>query len=174
MSGRGHEKLQPDTMNSHFAARLNAATIAAFVLLIFTASGRAAEEAGYALRNPDLKLVQIDSSIDESFFSVRGDSMGRMFVGGRRSLFVYEPNDAGGYQPRRLLYQFPEHTWINDIAIRGDDLYLLTVSALYVMPGGVTRREGLEVRRLVWGVPLGHVNQCFHALAWGPEGDLYL
>lgn len=100
--------------------------------------------------------------------------MGRIFVGGRKSLFVYEPDDQGSYRPRQLLYQFPDHTWINDIAIRGDDLYLLTVSALYVVPGGVTEREGLQARRLVWGVPLGHVHQCFHALAWGPEGDLYL
>jgi putative heme-binding domain-containing protein len=136
--------------------------------------GEAADTAGYSLTDPELALVPIDSSADESFFSVRGDSLGRIFLGGRKSLFVYEPDDKGGYQPRRLLYQFPDHTWINDIAIHGDDLYLLTVSALYVLPGGVTQREGLQVRRLIWGVPLGHVHQCFHALAWGPEGDLYL
>ncbi|HEV3341194.1 MAG TPA: HEAT repeat domain-containing protein [Pirellulales bacterium] len=119
-------------------------------------------------------MTRVDSSADESFFSVRGDAMGRIFVGGRRSLFVYEPDEKGGYHARRLLYQFPDHTWINDIAVRGDDLYLLTVSALYLLPGGVTQREGLQAKRLVWGVPLGHVHQCFHALAWGPEGDLYL
>lgn len=137
-------------------------------------AARAADEAGYTLADAELTLVRIDSAAEESFFSVRGDSLGRIFVGGRRSLFVYEPDDHGVYQPRRLLYQFPDHTWINDIAIRGDDLYLLTVSALYVLPGGVSEREGLKPRRLVWGVPLGHVHQCFHALAWGPEGDLYL
>ena len=26
----------------------------------------------------------------------------------------------------------------------------------------------------MWGVPRYHVHQCFHALAWGPEGDLYI
>lgn len=144
-----------------------------FNILLLAAAGFA-DDAGYTLDDPQLKLVKVDSSADESFFSVRADSLGRLFVGGRRSLFVYEPDEQGGYQPRRLLYQFPEHTWINDIAVRGDDLYLLTVSALYVMPGGATKREGLAVRRLIWGVPLGHVHQCFHALAWGPEGDLYL
>lgn len=145
-----------------------------FLSILFLAAAGFADDAGYTLDDPQLKLVKIDSSADESFFSVRADSMGRLFVGGRRSLFVYEPDERGGYLPRRLLYSFPEHTWINDIAIRGDDLYLLTVSALYIMPGGVTKREGLEARRLIWGVPLGHVHQCFHALAWGPEGDLYL
>jgi putative heme-binding domain-containing protein len=146
----------------------------AFISCVFSVTAGGADDAGYTLSDSELKLVPIDSSADESFFSVRGDAMGRIFVGGRRSLFVYEPDDQESYRPRQLLYQFPDHTWINDIAIRGDDLYLLTVSALYVLPGGVTQREGLQVRRLVWGVPLGHVHQCFHALAWGPEGDLYL
>ncbi|HET6882665.1 MAG TPA: hypothetical protein VFI31_21030, partial [Pirellulales bacterium] len=146
----------------------------AALTLTLAGSARAADDAGYQLDDPQLQLATIDSSADESFFSVRADTLGRVFVGGRRSLFVYEPDEQGGYRPRRLLYQFPEHTWINDIAIRGDDLYLLTVSALYVMPGAATHGEGLQVRRLLWGVPLGHVHQCFHALAWGPEGDLYL
>ncbi|HVX10323.1 MAG TPA: hypothetical protein VHC22_04040 [Pirellulales bacterium] len=154
------------------------ALIACLGCMVLVGGLRAADDAGYTLPAADaesaLTLVPIDSSSDESFFSVRGDSVGRIFVGGRRSLFVYEPDERGGYRPRRLLYRFPDHTWINDIAVRGDDLYLLTVSALYVLPGGATGREGLEVRRLLWGVPLGHVHQCFHALAWGPEGDLYI
>jgi putative heme-binding domain-containing protein len=130
--------------------------------------------ADYTLADPALKVVRLDSSPDESFFSVRADSAGRLFVGGREALFVYEPNDHGGYHPRQLLYRFPAHTWVNDIAIRGDDLYVLTVNALYLIPGGVTGRTALKPRRLIWGVPRGHVHQCFHALAWGPEGDLYL
>jgi putative heme-binding domain-containing protein len=150
------------------------APLALISWLLFATAAQAADLAGYTLDDPQLKLARIDSSADESFFSVRGDAMGRIFVGGRRSLFVYEPDEEGGYQSPRLLYRFPDHTWINDIAVRGDDLYLLTVSALYVLPGGVTQREALQVKRLVWGVPLGHVHQCFHALAWGPEGDLYL
>ncbi|HVW37589.1 MAG TPA: hypothetical protein VHB99_09795, partial [Pirellulales bacterium] len=52
-------------------------------------------------------------------------------------------------------------------------LYVQTSSALYLVPDGVVRREGLELKRLVWGVPLDlHVS--FHCLAWGPQGDLYL
>ncbi len=60
-----------------------------------------------------------------------------------------------------------------DIEIRGDDLYILTVSALYLIPEGRTRREGLVAKRLIWGVPMYHVHQCFHGMTWGPDGDLY-
>jgi putative heme-binding domain-containing protein len=130
--------------------------------------------AGYTLADPTLRAICLDSSPDESFFSVRADSAGRLFVGGREALFVYEPDDQGGYRPRRLLYRFPAHTWVNDVAFRGDDLYVLTVSALYLISGGRTARDGIKPQRLLWGVPRGHVHQCFHALAWGPEGDLYI
>ncbi|MBI3462098.1 MAG: c-type cytochrome [Planctomycetes bacterium] len=134
----------------------------------------AAAELDYAAADPALKLVVLDSSPTESFLAVRADTAGRLFVGGREALFVYEPDDQGGYHARRELYRFPNHTWVYDIAVRGDDLYVMTVSALYVIRGGVTKREGLTPQRLIWGVPLGHVHQCFHGLAWGPEGDLYL
>src|SRR5262249_22067638 len=59
------------------------------------------------------------------------------------------------------------------LELRGDDLYVLTNTALYVVRGGRTRRDGLRPERLLWGLPLDlHVS--FHCLAWGPEGDLYL
>jgi putative heme-binding domain-containing protein len=133
-----------------------------------------AEELDYAPADDDLKVVKIDSSEKESFFAVRADTMGRLFVGCREALLVYEPNADGSYAPPVVLYRFAKDTWINDIAVRGHDLYVLTVAALYVVPGAVTNRAELKPERLVWGVPLGHVHQCFHGLAWGPEGDLYL
>ena len=120
-----------------------------------------------------LKTVKIDSSPNESFLSVRLDTSGRIFLGGREALFVYEPDDHGGYKPRQELLRFPKDTWIYDIEIRGHDLYLATVSAIYVVPGAVVNREKLEAHRLIWGVPNGHVHQCLHCLAFGPEGDLY-
>jgi putative heme-binding domain-containing protein len=147
---------------------------AAAILCLVTYVPADSVAADYTLADPALKVVRLDSSADESFFSVRADSAGRLFVGGREALFVYEPDDQGGYRPRQLLYRFPPHTWVNDVAIRGDDLYVLTVSALYRIPGAVTGRVGLKPQRLIWGVPLGHVHQCFHGLGWGPEGDLYL
>ena len=81
----------------------------------------AAEALDYALPDPELKLVLLDSSATESFLAVRADTMGRLFVGGREELFVYEPDDKGGYKPRQSLYKFPNHTWVYDLAIRGND-----------------------------------------------------
>ncbi len=157
---------------------------AASILLLGLAVPADAEEPGQKEQPTDyravddLKFVLIDSSDTESFLSHRHDTEGRLFVGGREALFVYEPiaNNPGGplYGERQLLYRFPNHTWVYDIAIRGDDIYVLTMSALYVIPDARVKREGLKPKRLLYGIPQGHVHQCFHGLAWGPEGDLYL
>ncbi|MCH7990718.1 MAG: hypothetical protein IID46_16380, partial [Planctomycetes bacterium] len=128
----------------------------------------------YSVTDPQLKVIRIDSSETESFLSIRADTQGRIFVGGREALFVYEPDKNGRYKPRKELYRFPPHSWIYDIEIRGRDLYVLTLSALYLIPDGAIKDEGLKAKRLLWGVPQGHVHQCFHGLAWGPEGDLYI
>ncbi|MSR57611.1 MAG: c-type cytochrome [Planctomycetaceae bacterium] len=133
----------------------------------------AAAAPDYDVADPLLKVIRLDSAPTESFLAIKADTTGRLFVGGREALFVYEPNDQGGYHPRQQLLTFPDHTWVYDIEIRGDDLYILTVSALYLIPDARIQRDGLEVRRLIWGVPLGHVHQCFHGMTWGPEGDLY-
>jgi len=133
-----------------------------------------AEELDYHVTDPELKVVRLDSSPDDSFLSVRTDSTGRIFVGGRKTLFAYDLDESGRYKPRQLLFEFPDHTWVNDIEIRGDDLYVITVSAVYRIVGGRINRTNLKPERLLWGVPNGHVHQCFHACAWGPEGDLYV
>ncbi len=142
-------------------------------MLFATALASAAEPLDYSLPDTDLNVVRLDTAATESFLAVKADTTGRLFVGGREALYVYEPAPNGQYEPRRELLRFPNHTWVYDIEIRGDDLYILTVSALYVIPEGRTKREGLAAKRLVWGVPLGHVHQCFHGMTWGPEGDLY-
>ncbi|MBM83674.1 MAG: hypothetical protein CMJ78_24205 [Planctomycetaceae bacterium] len=134
----------------------------------------AADDEKYRLSDPDLKVVKIDSSPTESFLSMRADSMGRLFVGGREALFVYEPDDKGGYEARQELYRFPEHSWVYDIELRGNDVYVLTLTALYLFEDAVTKRKALKPKRLIWGPPDWHVHQAFHGLAWGPEGDLYI
>jgi len=144
------------------------------MLAICCSSLTFAEELDYQVTDPELKVVRLDSSQDDSFLSVRLDSEGRIFVGGRKTLFVYDLDEAGAYRPRRLLFEFPDHTWVNDIEVRGDDLYVVTVSAVYRLPGARIKREDLTIERLLWGVPNGHVHQCFHACAWGPDGDLYV
>ncbi len=143
-------------------------------LLSIIASSVTAAELDYHVTDPNLTVRLLDTSPDDSFLSVRCDSAGRVFVGGRKTLFAYDVGPDGQYLPRKLLYTFPDHTWVYDIEIRGDDLYVSTVSAIYRLPGARLQREGVTVERLLWGVPNGHVHQCFHALAWGPEGDLYV
>lgn len=128
----------------------------------------------YAPSDPGLRLELLDSSPNDSFLSIRCDGLGRLFVGGREAVFRYDPDDKGGYKPRVELFRFPPHSWAYDLELRGPDLYVLTMNALYVLPDGAIKTEGLKPKRLLWGVPAGHVHQCFHGLAWGPEGDLYI
>ncbi|MBX3412859.1 MAG: c-type cytochrome [Pirellulales bacterium] len=123
--------------------------------------------------NPKLKSTLIDRSPDQVYMALRCDSAGRLFVGGREGVFVFEPNGQGGFLPRQELYRFPHDSIIIGLELRGDDLYVMTSAALYVLPEGRVRREGLQPRRLLWGLPLDlHVS--FHCLAFGPQGDLYL
>src|SRR5207248_1926365 len=119
-----------------------------------------------------LKAVLIDRSERDAYLAVKADSMGRLFVGGREAVFVFEPAPGGRYTKQELL-RFPPDSIIIGLELRGNDLYVLAANALYVVPEGRVRRQGLKPRRLVWGLPLDlHVS--FHCLAWGPEGDLYL
>lgn len=148
--------------------------VIAVAVVAWTFGNRAACGGDVSTPDPALAVTVIDSAPTESFLAIKADTTGRMFVGGREALFVYEPNGKGGYAPRVKLLALPNHTWVHDIEIRGDDLYFLTVNGLYLVPQGRLKREGLEVKRLVWGVPRGHVHQCFHGMAQGPEGDLYL
>jgi putative heme-binding domain-containing protein len=130
----------------------------------------------YRLADPELKVVGIDSDPTESFLALQLDSAGRLFAGGREGLFVYEPASEGLYQPRQLLYRFPRNSWIYGIAIRGADLYVSTHTAIYVLEGAVLKRADLKPKRLVWGLPMlpyFEEHQGMHALAFGPEGDLY-
>ena len=155
------------------AASLGIACLSALLIAVPRPS-RAANALDYSVIDPELRIERLDTSSKESFLSMRVDSFGRLFVGGREALFVYEPGADGRFGPRKELLRFPRDSWIYDIEIRGNDLYVLTLSALYVVPDGVVKRHELAPKRLLWGVPRYHVHQCFHALAWGPEGDLYI
>ncbi len=145
------------------------------LILLLTATGNTvASAADYRLTDPALKLTTIDSDPHESFLGLAIDPEGRLFAGSREALFVYEPASKGLYLPRRELYRFPKNTWTYDIAVRGHDLYVLTAGALYVFHDGAVKREGLEPERLLWGMPLAHIHQGLHGMAFGPDGDLYL
>lgn len=127
----------------------------------------------HTLADDRLRARLIDRAKDEVLMAVRTDPEGRIFVGGREGVFVYEPAAEGGYLPRHELYHFPQDSIIIGLEWSGDDLFVLTSSALYVLPAGRVTREKIHPQRLLWGLPLDlHVS--FHCLAWGPEGDLYL
>ena len=127
---------------------------------------------GYRLVDPDLKIVHIDRMPKESLLAICVDSMGRLFVGGREAVFVYEPQKGGGYREPQLLYRFPPDSWVTGLEIRGNDLYALTLPALYVLGDARTGRANLTVARLISGPP-HNAHNSFHGLAWGPQGDLY-
>jgi len=131
----------------------------------------------YRLADSELKLVGIDSDPTEGFLSLQLDSAGRLFAGGREALFVYEPNPAGLYQPRQLLYRFPRNSWIYGIAIRGADLFVSTHTAVDLLEGAVLKRADIQPKRLLWGMPMlpyYEEHQGIHALAFGPDGGLYV
>lgn len=139
------------------------------------------EDLAYHVTDPRLQVRLIDSSEDESFLSPRTDTEGRLFVGAREALYVYEPDGEGGFAERVELYRFPEHTWIYDIAIRGDDLYITTATTVYLIPEGRVKRTDISVEPFLWGLPSGShpnptwgVHNGIHGLDWGPEGDLYI
>ena len=129
--------------------------------------------ADYSLPDAQLKLTLIDSSPDDSYLAVKSDSENQLFVGGRQKLFVLRPNDDGTYQQRHLVYEFPEDTWVYDIEFLGDDIFVSTVSAIYRLPGARVNQDNIKPVRLLYGIPRGHTHQCFHALAWGPNGKLF-
>jgi hypothetical protein len=98
----------------------------------------------------------------------RFDTQGRRFRGVCDDLVVEQPDGRGNYGERRLLCRFPTGSVVADIEIRGNDVYVLTHSALYLIPSGIP-----SPKKLLWGIPRGPGSQGFRALAWGPEGDLY-
>jgi putative heme-binding domain-containing protein len=126
----------------------------------------------YRTADPSLQVIRLDRSLNESFIAVRVDTAGRIFIGGREAVFVLEPNGQGGYAERFELFRFPAHSWVGDIEIRGDDLYVATAAAIYRLPNARLKREGISAEKLVWGTPVD-LHVTYHGLAFGPEGDLY-
>lgn len=129
---------------------------------------------GIRLSDPSLTAELIDSDETEFFLSHTMDLSGRLYVGCREALFVYEPTANGGFGPRRELYRFPKDTWLYDLEVYGNDLFVVCNTALYRIPNIATTRSRPKPEKILWGAPLGHHHQGLHAIEFGPEGDLYL
>ena len=141
------------------------------LLLALTAS---AEVPGIHLADKSLGVEFLDSDEKEFFISQTMDLSGRLFVGCREALYVYEPTEEGGFGPRQELFRFPMHSWLYDLEVYGNDLFVLTNTALYRMRDAVTRRNNLKPEKLLWGKPQGHYHQGLHGMEFGPTGDLFL
>jgi len=132
-----------------------------------------AQEDVYRLPDPQLKLVHIDSDGEGIIPWHSTDSAGRIFVGAGRVCSSMSPMARADLALGKCSCVFLTVPWVYDIATRGNDLYISTVSAIYLIPNGVTAATGLKPRRIIWGMPLGHVHQCIHNMDWGREGDLF-
>ena len=65
------------------------------ILLACASRAARAEPLDYSLPDPELKVIRLDSAPTESFLAVKVDTTGRLFVGGREALYVYEPAANG-------------------------------------------------------------------------------
>jgi putative heme-binding domain-containing protein len=138
-------------------------------LLAFTAS---AEVPGIHLADKTLKVELLDTHPEEFFLSHDMDLKGRLYLGSREAVFVYERTDDGGFQKRKELYRFPKDTWVYDLEAFGDDLLVLTNTALYRLRNVLGAEPKLE--KILWGNPLGHHHQGLHGIEFAPDGDLII
>jgi putative heme-binding domain-containing protein len=128
--------------------------------------------------DPSMRIELIDRSRSDAYLGVKVDSEGRAFVGAREAVYLFEPDDGKApddqahFKLRQEVCRLPADSIVMGLEFRGDDLYVLTDNALYLLPRGRVDRH-VEPQRILWGLPLDlHIS--FHCLAWGPEGDLYL
>ncbi len=127
---------------------------------------------GITLSDPELQVELLDTHPDEFFLSHDMDLQGRLYLGSREGVFVYERSDDGGFQPRKELYRFPKDTWVYDIEAFGDELLVLTNTALFRLHDALGAEPTLE--KILWGNPLGHHHQGLHGIDFAPDGDLLI
>ncbi|MCZ6673666.1 MAG: hypothetical protein O7C75_12105, partial [Verrucomicrobia bacterium] len=143
-------------------------------LLLLTSYGTAFGQNSYHCVDPQLQLDVIHSDPEAFYISMEMDPRGNLYVGGRDAIYLFEANESNGFKDRRTITTLPQDTWAYSLQVAGDDLYVLTVTALYRLPIVIRDPGKVTFERLVWGNPLGHIHQGFHGMRMGPDGCLYL
>jgi len=146
-----------------------------YLLIVLLASaGVAYGQDSYRCVNDDLDLALIHSDTEAFYISMDMDPRGNLYVGARDAVYLFEADGKGGFSNRRMITALPKDTWAYSLQVAGDDLYMLTVTALYRLPNVIRNPDKVTFERLVWGIPLGHIHQGFHGMKMGPDGELYL
>jgi len=143
-------------------------------IVVLVSCGGAFGQDGYRCVDNGLDLDLIHSDPEAFYISMDMDPRGNLYVGGRDAVYLFEADEEGGFKARRTITTLPEHTWAYSLQVAGDDLYVLTVTALYRLPNVIRNPDKVTFERLVWGIPLGHIHQGLHGMKMGPDGGLYL
>jgi hypothetical protein len=80
---------------------------------------------------------------------------GNLKVGGRDAVYLYEAEGTGGFKTRTTIATLTADIWTYSFQVAGDDLYVLTVTALYRLPNVIRDPDKVTFERLVWGIPNG-------------------
>jgi arylsulfatase A len=149
-------------------------TTLAVSAVIFMSCRMTYGQSRYRCLDPQLKLDVIHSDPAAFYISMDMDPRGNLYVGGRDAVYLFEADEKGGFKARKTITKLPKHTWAYSLQVAGDDLYVLTVTALYRLPNVIRDPGNVKFERLVWGIPLGHIHQGFHGMRMGPDGSLLL
>jgi hypothetical protein len=106
---------------------------------------------GYRCIGDGLHLELIHSYPEAFYISMDMDPRGNLYVGDRDAVYRYEADGKGGIETRRTITTLPADTWAYSLQVAGDDLYVLTVTALYRLPNVIRDPDKVTFERLVWG-----------------------
>ena len=146
----------------------------AFLTVALASCSAAFGQDSYRCVDDGLSLDLVHSDPEAFYISMDMDPRGNLYVGGRDAVYLFEADGTGGFKERKTITTLPKDTWAYTLQVSGDDLYVLTVTALYRLPNVIRDPGNVTFERLVWGIPLGHIHQGFHGMKLGPDGGLYL
>ena len=103
-------------------------------IIVLTLYSVAFGQDSYRCVGNELDLDLVHSDPEAFYISMDMDPRGNLYVGGRDAVYLYETDGKGGFKPRKTIATLPADTWAYSLQVAGDDLYALTVTALYRLP----------------------------------------